>query len=406
MKTKRILYLLYFDGSETGGHASHARGVVCALARQGCEVKVIAPGWPINISKRIEVSRVWQWKRPRFHTLTFMLFGLPIFVFELLRYRPTVIYARYFNLLFVFALFARLFRAPLFVEYNADVRAEHRIYGRNVVSRLLHDWGERLVLIMCTGAIAVTDSIVESWSARWGVVGTKAVVLRNGVDDVVFRPRTRDTSRYELSLSEFDKIICYAGSFSPSQGLPWLIDAFIGVIERYPNALLLLVGGAESQIETVREGLAATDLQRIRVVGWVDEPTLSKYIGASDICVAPYAKSVALIEGQAGPGAPMKGDPLKIYSYMACARPVVASHFREAGQQLERIGAGLAVPPEDVAALCRALDMLLRDEALCAAMGAQGRRYVEKHATWNMVASKTIAFMGSVLSRDGRTGDR
>src|SRR5690606_16616002 len=95
MKTKRILYLLYFDGSETGGHASHARGVVCALARQGCEVKVIAPGWPINISKRIEVSRVWQWKRPRFHTLTFMLFGLPIFVFELLRYRPTVIYARY-----------------------------------------------------------------------------------------------------------------------------------------------------------------------------------------------------------------------------------------------------------------------------------------------------------------------
>jgi len=71
--------------------------------------------------------------------------------------------------------------------------------------------------------------------------------------------------------------------------------------------------------------------------------------------------------------------PVKMFSYMACARPVLLSTEGESTALLRRAGAGAAVPPEDPAALARAVLELQADPALRAELGHKGRAFVQAH---------------------------
>lgn len=390
----KILYLIYFDGNSRGGHASHARGVVNALERAGSELCLIGPGWRGRASSSVRVIDVWQWRRPGFHTLTFALAMIPRLIAELWRNRPHCIYARYFNLLFPAALVARAFRIPFFTEHNADMQAEHKMYRRGFLLRKFNDLAERMVLANCTGAIVVTQSLLESWQGRYANECQRVTVIRNGVDSHIYVPYARLACIKELGLEEASLYVCYTGSFAEVQGLRFLLEAFASIVHKIPRARLLLVGGSAGELAGIEAKVIALGLSdRVLLVGQVEEAVAAKYICASEICVAPYDRTVALRSRDCGPAAPMKGDPLKIYAYMACARPVIASHFREAGHHVQEIGAGLAVPPEDTDALSNAIVRLLDDESLKVMMGSRGRAYVEEFATWDIVGRKTLEFM-------------
>jgi glycosyltransferase involved in cell wall biosynthesis len=391
----KILCVVYFDSAKQTGHVAHARGLFKSLAREGHELHIVAPGWDTQAAG-VKVTNVWQWKRSGFYTLTYMLAALPRIAMALIKERPDVVYARYFNFLFVPALVSRLLGVPMVVEHNADSQTEHVIYGRGRVSRALHDLAERLLLALSNGSIAVTDSIVESWRKRNFKV-RNVLVVRNGVDAGVYRPLEREACRAAIGLSPARPYVCYVGSFSEVQGLRFLLSAFEGLLERFPDTGLLLVGAESSELrKPLFVEAQRTFGERLLLVPAVPADKAAMYIGAADVCVAPYTKGAALSPTTCAFGDPMKGDPLKIYSYMAGARPIVASYFREAGKQVESIGAGLAVPPEDPEQLCSALERLLGDPAMAAEMGQRGRAYVEGHATWDIVARRTIDFVRSL----------
>jgi glycosyltransferase involved in cell wall biosynthesis len=393
-----ILYVIYFGGDGNGGNVAHARGIIKSLASAGNRLCVLGPGWRGHVPQGVRTREVWQWRRPGLNTISFLVAALPKFVWELCRRRPDCIYARYFNLVFVLAWVARLFRVPLFTEHNADLQAEHKMYGRGPLARAFHDFAERALLANSLGSIVVTDSMLESWKNRYGDLGPRVVVIRNGVDETVYVPRDRAECRRELGLDEAGPYVCYVGSFGAVQGLRFLLPAFKLLLGQYPAAKLVLVGAAAHELDRFRDEVRGVGLTgNVILIGQVTESVAATYIGAADVCVAPYDRSAALRSDEYGPGAPMKGDPLKIYAYMSCGRAVVASHFREAGEYLEGIGAGLAVAPENVAELHAAMARLLSDEQLRLALGARGRAYVEESASWNVVGRKTLQFMAARL---------
>jgi glycosyltransferase involved in cell wall biosynthesis len=71
--------------------------------------------------------------------------------------------------------------------------------------------------------------------------------------------------------------------------------------------------------------------------------------------------------------------PVKMFSYMACARPVLLSTEGESTELLRRAGAGVAVPPEDPSALACAILELQANPALRAEMGQKGRAFAQAH---------------------------
>lgn len=396
----RILCIVYFDTSKHTGHVAHARGILHALNRKGHEVHILAPGWDDPPSPSMTITRVWQWRRRGFYTMTYALAVLPKLLMLLLRDRPDVVYARYFNFLFPLALLTRLFRTPMVVEHNAETTTEHKMYRRGWFSRVFNDFAERALLAASDGSIAVTESIVRSWRSRPSLANVRAVVIRNGVDINIYKPLDRELCKAELGLDTSRRYICYVGAFSPAQGISYLLEAFRLLTDEFPNAGLVLVGAENNEADSPQFKDALREhAGRLVIVKAVPEAIAAKYICAGEVCIAPYTKSVALYETNTEAGAPMNRDPLKIYSYMACGRPVVASHFREAGEQLSKIGAGVPVAPEDPVSIKNALASLLRDPESAAAMGARGRAHAEIYCTWDFVAEQTLSFIELVKTR-------
>jgi glycosyltransferase involved in cell wall biosynthesis len=85
-----------------------------------------------------------------------------------------------------------------------------------------------------------------------------------------------------------------------------------------------------------------------------------------DICTAPYSMAAGL------------RSPVKIFDYMACARPVVASRIVGTTDIFEDSNAIALVPPEDPHALASAVMELLSNEEKATAMGRSGRMLVER----------------------------
>jgi colanic acid biosynthesis glycosyl transferase WcaI len=88
--------------------------------------------------------------------------------------------------------------------------------------------------------------------------------------------------------------------------------------------------------------------------------------------------------------------PVKMFSYMACARPVVIAIEGEAAALVQEARAGLVVPPEDPAALARAIMALATDPALAAACGRRGRDLVQARFSRQALAGQLAQLLEEV----------
>ena len=110
------------------------------------------------------------------------------------------------------------------------------------------------------------------------------------------------------------------------------------------------------------------------------------YIGAMDICVAP----ISLGSNQA--------SPVKLFDYMACARPVVASDLPVVREIVGSSGCAELVPAGAVEALSQVLVELLADQSRQRAMADAGRKRVVENFSRMAVAEKLTA-IGKHVSR-------
>ena len=157
--------------------------------------------------------------------------------------------------------------------------------------------------------------------------------------------------------------IAYAGTLGMAHGVSTLIEA---AALAGPDRVQVTIAGSGAEADHIRE------VARLR--------------GAANVHLAgllPADAVPALYAGQHAGAVILRDRPLfaaalptKMFEVMAAGRPVVVSARGEAAELVERTGTGVAVPPEDPAALAAALCDLWADPARRAAMGAAGRALV------------------------------
>jgi glycosyltransferase involved in cell wall biosynthesis len=91
--------------------------------------------------------------------------------------------------------------------------------------------------------------------------------------------------------------------------------------------------------------------------------------------------------------------PSKMFEILACGRPVLASLEGEAAEILQASGAALVVPPEDVAAIAKALRRLAADRELSAALAARGRPFVAERFDRRRLAERYLEILEGVAGR-------
>lgn len=227
--------------------------------------------------------------------------------------------------------------------------------------------------------IAVTPGIKANLEGIYKIPGDKIVVVSNGANTSLFKPLEQETCRKELGLDLKTPYICFVGNLAPWQGVEYLVKAAPFILSKFPECRFLIVGAGvmkDDLLKLCRE-LGIKDKFLFTDVVAYDRVPL--YINASEICTAPF-----IIARNAKIGL----SPLKLYEYMACGKPVVASNISGVSGVLEASGGGISVLPENPDALAEGILKLLEDPGSRIKLGSKGLSYVTENYSWYSVAKK------------------
>lgn len=135
-----------------------------------------------------------------------------------------------------------------------------------------------------------------------------SVFTYNGADPRFFLPMDMHQCRKKLGLHDNVTYYLFAGSLAKWRGVDLLIDIFKNNMQE--DQKLLIVGNVNHLYgkELVRMASGA------RNIIFKDEVTVSEiveWINAADVCLVPV-----------NPVLPSPGNPLKLYDYISCGKPV------------------------------------------------------------------------------------
>jgi glycosyltransferase involved in cell wall biosynthesis len=204
-----------------------------------------------------------------------------------------------------------------------------------------------------------------------GIAQSKIDVIPNGADLDAPVPRPVDAP---------DAYILYFGAAQRWQGIDTLLRAFARLAD-FTSLRLVICASAESRAWRRYERLAA----KLGVAGrmvWryaLEEPELAAWRQHAAISVAPLTDSPRnSVQGCA---------PLKILESMASGTAVVASDVAPVRELIRDRENGWLVHPDRPAELARALCILLEHPPLITQLGANARRTIEDHFTWDRATS-------------------
>ena len=181
-----------------------------------------------------------------------------------------------------------------------------------------------------------------------------------GDDARAERARARDALLRSLGLAR--PVIGSVAMFRGSKGHDHLLEAFRLLRDEVPGARLLLVG----------DGIRRQ---------WVESLARDRGLGDA-VIFAGFRDDVpallAVMDCFALASTRTEGVPQSLLQAFAAGTPVVASRIGGIPEVVEDGHTGLLVPPEDRAALARALAAVLRDPAAARERAARARRLVEQ----------------------------
>ncbi len=255
---------------------------------------------------------------------------------------------------------ARLLRARLLLNV-ADLWPESAVQLgmlKNRAAIRTAEWMERFAYA-CADVVTVPTPGMRSILHARGYGEDKVKLLPNAVDTERFSPSPRTTSEQCHAV--------YCGTVGLAQGVGTLLDAAELLQRANQPVELTIVGDGAERLE-LEARARSSGLDRVTFVGRVSREEVPDRIAAADLTVMTL-RDVPLFEDAL---------PTKLLEYMAAGRPVVAGASGQVARLLDEVGAGIACPPEQPAALADAIRRLASDPQLAEEMGARGRRYVEE----------------------------
>jgi len=245
------------------------------------------------------------------------------------------------------------------------------------------------------GPLAVTANAIEKTISR---AFDLVILARDDIQEsFAGHPRTLLVRNYPI-LDDFPRpsggahtngcfTVTYTGGLVADRGVAEMIDALDRVARQ--RAIRMILFGKfwpesfEARIRSM-PGFRQVDFR-----GWIRYEALPAELARADVgivCFLPEPNNI-------------NAGPTKLFEYMACGLPVVASNFPMWREVIEGSDCGLCVDPTDPEAIASALRFLADHPERRAAMAANGRRAVEERYNWELEAKALMQAYARLTAR-------
>jgi glycosyltransferase involved in cell wall biosynthesis len=232
---------------------------------------------------------------------------------------------------------------------------------------------ERVVIRRSRVVIVICQNLVDTVRATDPQVPVVLIENAPGSGDVSYTG-DRIGTRAKIGVGAATPVVLYTGTFEAYQGLDLLFAAFARVVRERPDARLVLAGGTESQVDGAREQARAAGIERESLfLGQRPAEEIPALLEAADVLVSPRSSGT--------------NTPLKIYQYLRCGRPIVATRLLTHTQVLDDDIAMLtdATP----AAYGQGILDLLADPGRARAIGQRARELAETKYSYEAYLART-----------------
>ncbi|VVT02086.1 TIGR04063 family PEP-CTERM/XrtA system glycosyltransferase [Erythrobacter sp. EC-HK427] len=239
------------------------------------------------------------------------------------------------------------------------------------------------VMTICQG---LKDDLVKR-----GVAPDKIGIMPNGVDLTMFgNPTARDEALAEELGIGSGPVIGFIGSFYDYEGLDDLIAAMPLLIERHPDARLLLVGGGPMGDSLKAQAEASPAAHAIRFTGRVPHHEVERYYALTDIMAYPRKASrlTDLV------------TPLKPLEAMAQMKIVAASNVGGHRELVTHGQTGVLFAPDDPGACAATLADLLDRRGEWDAIRERGKAHVKEQHDWHANVQRYQVVYQTLLGRN------
>jgi len=379
LKRRKITFLIvapvYIDGNI--GCSAHLRGVVTGLSSKH-NVYLIAKSIDPNFDK-FNFQRVHS-KDEVFFLINYFLsyFNLIyLCLYNLIFRKIDVIYER--DTIFVAcSILGKIFHKKTILEMNGLNNEIDMIKNRNVQSKYQYIRAlfiNSLTIIninMATCILVGSSKLKHVLMDEYKIDENKICMIENGVDTVMFKPIEKAKDILHINGDYF--YIGFVGTLEEWQGIENIIDAASHVIQKIPHAHFLIVGGksnTKNRYQNLAKEKGISD--NFTFFGEVPYTNIPLYINSFDVCIT---LKMELKSGY---------SPAKLYEYMACGKPIVASNTH-GHMVLNEYNAGILVNSNDPYEVSEAIIKLYNSKSYREELGNNGIKLIKEKYSWERVA--------------------
>jgi glycosyltransferase involved in cell wall biosynthesis len=261
-------------------------------------------------------------------------------------------------------MLCRLRRRAKDLKIRSRIRSEER-FRRNYAR-------------MVDAAICVSSQLTEYAGEKLCI--SKSVVVPNGSDPLLFSPKKRSKDLFKDHESTF-KVIYIGDSRWPWQGIDYVKK--LAAMARHEEHRILFVVLDQSPYES---DIKAENLLVFNRVNYFDVPA---YVASADLCLCLYHDFHWSSYG-------FTLSPLKLFDYMACGKPIVASALGQISTVIDDGKDGL-LTTNDIHDIYDKILLCLEHNDKAQEIGRSARQKVVSYYNWERAAKSTIELFTALM---------